>query len=132
MVKEALKLLEKLGVALDGARARRTPEQTASAHALETMHGAVVATRAYIHDESLAFDGSRESARWFALTRLWMQAATEVTTLELAGAEKSLARSEGWLTLRPWRRLEKEQGGWRLETILEHCQWLHKGLSKAA
>ena len=57
-----------------------------------------------------------QDARWFALTRLWKRAATEVIGLELAGAEKALARSEGWLTQRPWKRLEKEDGGWRLET----------------
>ena len=132
MVKEALLLLEKLAGALERARARRTPAQTASTHALETIHGAVVATRAYVHDESLAFDGSRESARWFALTRLWKQAATEVLGLELAGAEKSLARGEGWLTQRPWKRIDKEDGGWRLETILDHAAWLLKGFSRVA
>lgn len=123
-------MLEKLAAALDRARERRAPGESASLRALEAMSAAVAATRAYVHDESHAFDGSRESARWFALTRRWKEAAEVVLALELAGAERTRARSEGWLAVRPWRRLQKEDGGWRLETILEHSAALLKGLGK--
>jgi hypothetical protein len=110
---------------------RRAPAESATLQALEAMSAAVAATRAYVYDESHAFDGSRESARWFALTRRWKQAAEQVLALDLAGAERTRARAEGWLAVRPWRRLQKEDGGWRLETILEHCAALLKGLDEA-
>ena len=69
-------MLEKLAAALDRARERRAPGESASLRALEAMSAAVAATRAYVHDESHAFDGSRREVTAHAATgeeleRLW-------------------------------------------------------------
>ena len=42
------------------------------------------------------------------------------------------AKAEGWLAVRPWKKLEKEDGGWRLQTVLDHCRTLVDGFEKVA
>lgn len=124
MVKEALRMIDELTPALGRAKARRGADHAASLRALAAIEQAVVATRAYLEDEMLHFDGSRGSARLAKVARLWQQATKEVATLEVGGAEKALLRGEGWHKLERWKRLEK-QGGWLLlQGLVEHCEWL--------
>ena len=131
MVKEALKMLDELIPALERAKARREPGHGASLRALDAILKAVVATRAYLQDEMLQLDGSRESARFSALARLWQQATKEVTALQVSGPEKALLKGEGWPASQRWSKLEK-QGGWSLlQGILAHCEWLLAGLPAA-
>lgn len=124
MVKESLRMLEELAAALERARARREPGHVDSLRALDAIQKAVLATRAYLQDEMLRLDGSRESARFATIARLWQQATREVAALDVSGPEKSLLRGEGWHKPARWSQLEK-QGGWQmLQGIVDHCEWL--------
>jgi hypothetical protein len=132
MVKEALQLLDELARAVARLREGRPAGNEASARALEEVSGAIAATRAYLHDEFLLLDGSRESARWSALVRLWRQCAAGIRAFDLARAERALVRKEGWAEARRWRRLEKDLESARLEVMIEHCRWLRDQVSPAS
>lgn len=131
MVKEALLLLDELAGALTRLREGRPAGNEASARALEEISGAIAATRAYLHDEFLLLDGSRESARWSGLVRLWRQAAAGVRAFDLARSERALVKKEGWAEARRWKKLEKDLEWARLEVVLEHCRWLRERVAAA-
>ena len=132
MIQEGLKTLDELLPALDRARARREPGHAASLRALDSIRSAVVTTRAYVADEMLRLDGSRDSARFSAVVRLWRQATAEVVAIDLDGPEKPLLKGEGWQKPDRWRKLEKK-GGWELmQEILAHCEWILSSLPAAA
>lgn len=132
MITEGLALLDRLDAALQNARARRAAEHNASLAALDAMGKAAALTRRYLEGAAKMHSGSLEMARFTSVSQAWLAAAQQVAALDLAGAEKTLSKSEGWLALRPWRRIEKEEGGWRLQTVLEHCQTLVEGFEKGA
>jgi hypothetical protein len=131
MVKEALQLLDELVQALARLRDGRPAGHEASARALEGVSGAVAATRAYLHDEFLLLDGSRESARWSGLVRLWRQSAAGIRAFDLARAERALVKKEGWAEARRWKKLDKDLEWARLEVVLEHCRWLRERVAPA-
>lgn len=132
MIAESFALIDRLDAALQTARARRAAEHTASLAALDAMGKAAALTRRYLEGAAKMHSGSLEMARFTSVSQAWLAAAQQVAALDLAGAEKTLAKAEGWLALRPWRKLEKEDGGWRLQTVLDHCQTLVDGFEKAA
>lgn len=132
MVREALQLLDELAGALARLGASRPPGHEPSARALAEVAGAVAATRAYLHDEYLLLDGSRESARWSGLVRQWRQAAAGIRALDLPRAERALVRKEGWIEARRWKKLEKDLEWARLEVVLEHCRWLRERVAPAS
>lgn len=131
MVNEALELLDGLAAAIEHARARRGPGHADSLQALEAIATAVATTRGYVERSSRMHDGSLEMARWSTVAERWLAASRLVLGLSLTGEEKKLAKAEGWLATRPWKRLEKEDGGWRLQTVLDHCTTLRAGFPAA-
>ncbi len=128
MVPEAQELLDRLAAGLSRARARRDASHEASLQLLERIATAVEATRHYVERGSRLHDGSLEMARWSSVSDKWLAAARDVLAADLPRAEKKLAAAEGWTARRPWKRIEKEDGGWRLQTVLEHCEALLDGL----
>ena len=132
MITEGLALLDRLDAALQIARARRGAEHNASLAALDAIAKATSLTRRYLEGAAKMHSGSLEMARFTSVSQAWLAAAQRVSTLDLAGAEKTLSKSEGWLALRPWRKIEKEDGGWRLQTVLDHCRTLVDGFEKSA
>jgi hypothetical protein len=130
MITESLALLDRLDAALRSARARRAADHTASLAALDAMGKAAALTRRYLEGAAKMHSGSLEMARFTSVSQAWLAAAKQVVALDLAGEEKSLAKSEGWLAVRPWKKLEKEDGGWRLQTVLDHCRTLVEGFEK--
>ena len=112
----------------------------ARAMALLAQHKAVLVAHYYVdgdlQDLALETGGcvadSLEMARFASVSQAWLAAAQQVDALELAGEEKSLAKAEGWLAARPWKKLAKEDGGWRLQTVLDHCRTLVDGFEKGA
>lgn len=132
MISEGLALVDRLDAALQSARARRAGSHTASLAALDAMGKAAALTRRYLEGAAKMHSGSLEMARFTSVSQAWLAAAQQVTALDLAGEEKSLARAEGWLAVRPWKKLAKEDGGWRLQTVLDHCRTLVDGFEKSA
>jgi hypothetical protein len=132
MISEGLALVDRLDAALHSARARRAAEHTASLTALDAIGKATALTRRYLEGAAKMHSGSLEMARFTSVSQAWLAAAQKVAALDLAGAEKALAKSEGWLAARPWKKLEKEDGGWRLQTVLDHCRTLLDGFEKGA
>lgn len=111
MVPEAQELLDRLAAGLSRARARRDASHEASLQLLERIATAVEATRHYVERGSRLHDGSLEMARWSSVSDKWLAAAASFFSAR-----------------RPWKRIEKEDGGWRLQTVLEHCEALLDGL----
>lgn len=132
MISEGLALVDRLDAALHAARARRAAEHTASLATLDAIGKATALTRRYLEGAAKMHSGSLEMARFTSVSQAWLAAAQQVAALDLAGAERSLAKSEGWLAARPWKKLEKEDGGWRLQTVLDHCRTLLDGFEKGA
>ncbi len=131
MVNEALELLDGLAAAIEAARSRRDPGHADSLRALTAIAAAVATTRGYVERSARMHDGSLEMARWSTVAERWLAAARLVLDLSLAGEERKLARAEGWLAARPWKRIAKEDGGWRLQTVLDHCAALRAGFPAA-
>lgn len=132
MISEGLALVDRLDAALQSARARRAGDHTATLAAFDAMGKATAATRRYLEGAAKMHSGSLEMARFTSVSQAWLAAARQVGTLDLAGEEKTLARAEGWPTARSWKKVEKEDGGWRLQTVLDHCKTLVEGFEKAA
>jgi hypothetical protein len=132
MISESLALVDRLDAALRSARARRAAAHTASLAALDALGKATAATRRYLDGAAKMHSGSLEMARFSSVSQAWLAAAKQVAALDLAGDEKALAKAEGWLAARPWKKLEKEEGGWRLQTVLDHCRTLLDGFEKGS